>query len=160
MWWSPDARQFQQSMVDDTALSVGSGHHRGLPSGCGHLPDLQPELQNHADSCLCGLAARSAPHSHAVEQLAGACIMQRTKPAGGLFDAAHIVLCPATLLADGLPLICVQVLAAGVILVTLNTSQPAVNSQGSKEDYDLMFGLGASALSGLSSAYAGVYFEK
>ena len=55
---------------------------------------------------------------------------------------------------------CVQVLAAGVILVTLNTSQPAADSQGSKEDYDLMFGLGASALSGLSSAYAGVYFEK
>jgi len=57
-------------------------------------------------------------------------------------------------------LISVQVLAAGVILVTLNTSQPAANSQGSKEDYDLMFGLGASALSGLSSAFAGVYFEK
>ena len=44
--------------------------------------------------------------------------------------------------------------------MTLNTSQPAADSQGSQEDYDLMFGLGASALSGLSSAYAGVYFEK
>lgn len=54
----------------------------------------------------------------------------------------------------------VKVLAAGVILVTLNTSQPAANSRGSKEDYDLIVGLGASALSGLSSAYAGVYFEK
>ena len=44
--------------------------------------------------------------------------------------------------------------------MTLNTSQPAAGSQGSREDYDLIVGLGASALSGLSSAYAGVYFEK
>ena len=84
--------------------------------------------------------------------------MHHVRPAIG-HDAAHLTLCSATALADDLPL-CVQVLAAGVILVTLNTSQPAANSQGSKEDYDLMFGLGASALSGLSSAYAGVYFEK
>ena len=66
----------------------------------------------------------------------------------------------ADILSQGRMLLCTKVLAAGVILVTLNTSQPAANSQGNKEDYDLIVGLGASALSGLSSAYAGVYFEK
>ncbi|KAK9825076.1 hypothetical protein WJX74_006218 [Apatococcus lobatus] len=50
------------------------------------------------------------------------------------------------------------VLAVGVVLVTINsgnttTSNPAAGA-------DLALGLGASALSGLSSAYAGVYFEK
>lgn len=55
-----------------------------------------------------------------------------------------------------------QVLAAGVILITLNGSSPSSTTKnlGTEEDYDMIVGLGASALSGLSSAYAGVYFEK
>lgn len=55
-----------------------------------------------------------------------------------------------------------QVLAAGVILITLNGSSPgaATKNRGTQEEYDMFVGLGASALSGLSSAYAGVYFEK
>ena len=57
---------------------------------------------------------------------------------------------------------CVQVLVAGVILITLNGSSPGAGgpNSGTREDYDLVVGLGASAASGLSSAYAGVYFEK
>jgi Nucleotide-sugar transporter len=56
---------------------------------------------------------------------------------------------------------CVQVLVAGVILITLNGSSPGSGpNSGTREDYDLVVGLGASAASGLSSAYAGVYFEK
>jgi Nucleotide-sugar transporter len=55
-----------------------------------------------------------------------------------------------------------QVLVAGVILITLNGSSPGAGgpNSGTREDYDLVVGLGASAASGLSSAYAGVYFEK
>ena len=55
-----------------------------------------------------------------------------------------------------------QVLVAGVILITLNGSSPGAGApnSGTHEDYDLVVGLGASAASGLSSAYAGVYFEK
>jgi Nucleotide-sugar transporter len=57
---------------------------------------------------------------------------------------------------------CLQVLVAGVILITLNGSSPGAGgpNSGTREDYDLVVGLGASAASGLSSAYAGVYFEK
>ena len=63
--------------------------------------------------------------------------------------APAIVLCPT---AFG------RALQVGVVLVTINsgnttTSNPAAGA-------DLALGLGASALSGLSSAYAGVYFEK
>lgn len=55
-----------------------------------------------------------------------------------------------------------QVLAAGVILITLNGSSPGPGGKnsGTQEDYNLVVGLSASAASGLSSAYAGVYFEK
>ena len=53
------------------------------------------------------------------------------------------------------------VLAVGVIFVTLNTSSPtSVSSAAVDKDSDLMLGLATCALSGLSSAYAGVYFEK
>lgn len=54
------------------------------------------------------------------------------------------------------------VLAAGVILITLNGSSPGpgAKNSGTQEDYNLVVGLSASAASGLSSAYAGVYFEK
>ena len=61
-----------------TCPSAGPRHRGCLPSGRCHLPDLQSELQNHADSRLCGLATGAAPHSHAVEQLAGKCIPEVT----------------------------------------------------------------------------------
>lgn len=51
------------------------------------------------------------------------------------------------------------VLAIGVVFVTMNTSNSAVPANRTSE-LDLLLGLAASALSGLSSAYAGVYFEK
>lgn len=47
------------------------------------------------------------------------------------------------------------VLAIGVVFVTMNTSNSAVPANRTSE-LDLLLGLGASALSGLSSAYAGV----
>ena len=46
------------------------------------------------------------------------------------------------------------VLAIGVVFVTMNTSNSAVPANRTSE-LDLLLGLGASALSGLSSAYAG-----
>ncbi|BDA44176.1 UDP-N-acetylglucosamine transporter [Coccomyxa sp. Obi] len=51
------------------------------------------------------------------------------------------------------------VLAVGVVFVTMNGSTPAGGGSFAGES-DLILGLAASALSGLSSAYAGVYFEK
>ncbi|CAK0773250.1 hypothetical protein CVIRNUC_004045 [Coccomyxa viridis] len=51
------------------------------------------------------------------------------------------------------------VLAVGVVFVTMNGSTPAGGGSMDGES-DLVLGLAASALSGLSSAYAGVYFEK
>ncbi|KAK9916031.1 hypothetical protein WJX75_007578 [Coccomyxa subellipsoidea] len=51
------------------------------------------------------------------------------------------------------------VLAVGVVFVTMNGSTPAGGGSFEGES-DLVLGLAASALSGLSSAYAGVYFEK
>ena len=47
------------------------------------------------------------------------------------------------------------VLAIGVVFVTMNTSNSAVPANRTSE-LDLLLGLGASALSGLSSAYAGL----
>ncbi|KAK9809147.1 hypothetical protein WJX72_010196 [[Myrmecia] bisecta] len=53
------------------------------------------------------------------------------------------------------------VLAVGVVFVTLNGSTPAGQpAAASDQPSELVVGLAASALSGLSSAYAGVYFEK
>ena len=46
------------------------------------------------------------------------------------------------------------VLAMGVVFVTLNTSSSHMQQDSSSKDL-LLLGLGASALSGLSSAYAG-----
>ena len=49
------------------------------------------------------------------------------------------------------------VLAIGVVFVTMNPSNSAVPANRTSE-LDLLMGLGASALSGLSSAYAGLAF--
>ena len=46
----------------------------------------------------------------------------------------------------------------GVVLVTINSGNTTTSNPAA--GVDLALGLGASALSGLSSAYAGVYFEK
>lgn len=47
------------------------------------------------------------------------------------------------------------VLAIGVVFVTMNGSTPAAGAGGIDGESDLVLGLAASALSGLSSAYAG-----
>ncbi len=47
------------------------------------------------------------------------------------------------------------VLAVGVVFVTMNGSTPAAGAGGIEGESDLVLGLAASALSGLSSAYAG-----
>ena len=47
------------------------------------------------------------------------------------------------------------VLALGVVFVTMNGSTPAAGAGGIDGESDLVLGLAASALSGLSSAYAG-----
>lgn len=52
------------------------------------------------------------------------------------------------------------VLAVGVVLVTMNGSAGTTAAAGVVSQGDWTLGLSASALSGLSSAYAGVYFEK
>ncbi|KAL3144855.1 hypothetical protein ABBQ38_001958 [Trebouxia sp. C0009 RCD-2024] len=52
------------------------------------------------------------------------------------------------------------VLAVGVVLVTMNGSAGTTSAAGTVKEGDWTLGLSASALSGLSSAYAGVYFEK
>eukprot|EP00884_Botryococcus_braunii_P008887 jgi/Botrbrau1/179/Bobra.0022s0159.2 len=54
------------------------------------------------------------------------------------------------------------VLVIGVVFVTLNgsTAKQGTPLQPAASSDHLLLGLGASALSGLSSAYAGVYFEK
>ena len=47
------------------------------------------------------------------------------------------------------------VLAIGVVFVTMNGSTPSAGAGGIEGESDLVLGLAASALSGLSSAYAG-----
>ena len=47
------------------------------------------------------------------------------------------------------------VLAVGVVFVTMNGSTPRAGGGGIEGETDLVLGLAASALSGLSSAYAG-----
>ena len=49
------------------------------------------------------------------------------------------------------------VLAVGVVFVTMNGSTPASGGGGIEGESDLVLGLAASALSGLSSAYAGAH---
>ena len=46
--------------------AAGARHRGSQPSGRSHLPDLQPELQDHAHRPLCCLAAGAVPDAHAV----------------------------------------------------------------------------------------------